>query len=69
MSKYAPKVSPRPVSRDDMRKKGMTKKTTNNLTAVQRGNNEAKLRAQGEEAEARRQNRKAIDEAVSSVLR
>ena len=69
MSKYAPKVSPRPVSRDDMRKKGMTKKTTNNLTAVQRGNNEAKLRAQGVEAEARRQNRKAIDEAVSSVLR
>jgi len=69
MSKYAPKVSPRPVSRDDMRKKGMTKKTTNNLTAVQRGNNEAKLRAQGEEAEARRQNRKAIDEAISSVLR
>ena len=69
MSKYAPKVSPRPVSRDDMRKKGMTKKTTNNLTAVQRGNNEAKLRGQGEIAEAKRQNARAIDEAISSVLR
>jgi len=69
MSEYAPKVSPRPKSRDDMRITGMFKETTNNLTAVQRGNNEAKLRAQGEEAEARRQNRKAIDEAVSSVLR
>ena len=29
----APKTSLRPVSRDDMRKKGMTKKTTNNLTS------------------------------------
>ena len=29
----APTTSPRPVSRDDMRKKGMTKKTTNNLTS------------------------------------
>jgi len=29
----APTTSLRPVSRDDMRKKGMTKKTTNNLTS------------------------------------
>ena len=69
MSKYAPNVSPRPVSRDDMRKKGMTKKTTNNLTAAQRGNNEARLREEERKKESLRQRGKAIDEAISSVLR
>ena len=52
-----------------MRITGMFKKTTNNLTAVQRGNNEAKLRGQGEIAEAKRQNARAIDEAISSTLK
>ena len=69
MSEYAPKTSLRPKSRDDMRITGMFKKTTNNLTAVQRGNNEAKLRGQGEIAEAKRQNARAIDEAISSTLK
>ena len=69
MSKYAPKVSTRPVSRDDMRIKGLFKKTTNNLTAAQRGNNEARLREEERKKESLRQRGKAIDEAISSVLR
>ena len=55
----SPTTSLRPVGRDDAK----------NKSAVKRGDNASERRAKEEKLEAKRQNAKAIDEAIAATLK
>ena len=55
----APRTSPRPTARGDAK----------DADAVERGNNASERRAEEEKLEAKRQNARAIDEAIAKTLK